>query len=267
MLILSVFILIAAQTASAQNGTGSSDAVTITVTATVQSIIETITIQTIDFDGADRDGTIVTIDPVESPLAGKIVTRGTPGSEFRLEYLEERLMPNTQGNGTLSFLYNLAGNARTTSSYRTTRTASTFTQGVRGSVGYDSNNNSTIRTNRDQVGRSGGLDLGFNALNSLYWLRSAEKFPASDAGQIIELMEELRAADPTSQYAVIGKCFEEEQFIEHSWVRYLIPVLSDVPSESKLVEPTGLSLFRSDDGDLFAGSFNSYRLPRMLKAA
>lgn len=95
---------------SAQNGTEGADNVTITVTATVQSIIETITIQTIDFDGAEREGTVVTINPVESALAGKIIARGTPGSEFRLEFLEERLMPNTVGDGSLSFIYSLAGN-------------------------------------------------------------------------------------------------------------------------------------------------------------
>ncbi|MCC5913646.1 MAG: SPOR domain-containing protein [Balneolaceae bacterium] len=45
--------------------------------------------------------------------------------------------------------------ARSTSTVRTTRTATTFTQSVRGSVGYDSNHNRTILTNREQVGRSG----------------------------------------------------------------------------------------------------------------
>jgi hypothetical protein len=46
-------------------------------------------------------------------------------------------------------------NFRSTSSFRSTRNSNTFSQSVRGSVGYDSHNNKILPTNRQQVGRSG----------------------------------------------------------------------------------------------------------------
>jgi hypothetical protein len=44
---------------------------------------------------------------------------------------------------------------RSVTTVRSTRTTSTFTQSLRGSIGYDSQNKKTLFTNRQQVGRSG----------------------------------------------------------------------------------------------------------------
>lgn len=84
--------------------------VTINVNANVQGSVELITIQTMDFQNVDRDENIVRVDPVESPRAGKMVARGSPGSEFRLNYLRERELMSVQGTGILFFYYDVAGN-------------------------------------------------------------------------------------------------------------------------------------------------------------
>ena len=94
------------------NGTNgfNSDQVTINVSATVNGSIELITIQTMDFQQVDRQNNIVEVDPIQSERAGKLVARGAPGTEFRLNYLPEREITNTTGVGLLMFYYNVAGN-------------------------------------------------------------------------------------------------------------------------------------------------------------
>lgn len=92
----------------AQNGNGES--VSINVSATVNGSIELITIQTMDFQNVDREASIVQVDPIQSERAGKMVARGAPGSEFRLNYLTQRELVNTAGTGLLMFNYNVSGN-------------------------------------------------------------------------------------------------------------------------------------------------------------
>ncbi len=53
-----------------------------------------------------------------------------------------------------SFTYDFSS-IRSNTSIRSTRNTTTFTQSLRGSIGYDSGNNKTLFTNRQQVGRSG----------------------------------------------------------------------------------------------------------------
>jgi hypothetical protein len=82
----------------------------ISVRASINSTLETITIQTIDFQDVERDNSIINIDPVLSPRAGKIIIRGSANSEFRLDYIRERDLSNIDGTGTISFIYFIAGN-------------------------------------------------------------------------------------------------------------------------------------------------------------
>lgn len=84
--------------------------INITVSATVQSSIELITIESMDLRNSDREDMTVRVDPLQSSSAGKMEARGTPGSEFRLVYLPQRELINTRGSGTLLFTYNIAGN-------------------------------------------------------------------------------------------------------------------------------------------------------------
>lgn len=87
-----------------------SQSVSINISATVQSTIELITIQTLDLQNADRDESIIEIDPGASSNAGNMVARGNPGSEFRLNYLEVRELTNAEGSGIIFFEYRVAGN-------------------------------------------------------------------------------------------------------------------------------------------------------------
>jgi len=101
-----VLLIVATTGLYGQNG----NVVTISVNATINSTLETITIQAIDFDEVEIDNSVINIDPVMSPRAGKIVIRGSANAEFRLDYLRERDLSNTDGPGTIAFNYIIAGN-------------------------------------------------------------------------------------------------------------------------------------------------------------
>lgn len=105
-LFLALILCVLPQIVSAQT-----ESVTISVSAQVQGTVEFFTIQTMDFQNIEREDNIVQVDPVESPRAGKMVARGTPGAEFRLDYLRERELINTEGPGVLLFNYIVAGNS------------------------------------------------------------------------------------------------------------------------------------------------------------
>jgi len=85
--------------------------VEISVSANVGGAIEMFTIQTLDFEDIERNNSIISVDPIESARAGKMIARGAPNSEFRVDYLREREMSNTAGTSTLIFNYNIAGNS------------------------------------------------------------------------------------------------------------------------------------------------------------
>lgn len=84
--------------------------VNINVTAQVNGTVETITIQTIDFENIERNGSVITVNPIISSRAGKLIARGTPNTEFQIDFLRERILDNTNGPGTIIFNYMIAGN-------------------------------------------------------------------------------------------------------------------------------------------------------------
>jgi hypothetical protein len=84
--------------------------VNINVTAVVNGAVETITIQTIDFENIERENSVVTVNPVTSPRAGKMIARGTPNAGFQINYLQERVLDNATGPGSILFTYTVAGN-------------------------------------------------------------------------------------------------------------------------------------------------------------
>lgn len=84
--------------------------VSINVTAIVNGAVETITIQTIDFENIERENSVVTVNPITSPRAGKMIARGTPNAEFQIDYLRERVLDNANGPGNIIFTYTVAGN-------------------------------------------------------------------------------------------------------------------------------------------------------------
>ena len=95
----------------AQNVTNiQGNSVQITVSATIQGSIELITIQTLDFHNNSEARTLIEMNPVTNPNAGKMVARGTPGAEFRLNYLKTRELTNTSGLGVIFFEYDISAN-------------------------------------------------------------------------------------------------------------------------------------------------------------
>ncbi len=105
LVLLFILNVIPALSIAQQNGN-----VSINVTAVVGGLVETITIQTIDFQGIERDETIINIDPVTSPRAGKMIARGAPNSDFQIDYIRQRELTNTEGPGILIFNYQISGN-------------------------------------------------------------------------------------------------------------------------------------------------------------
>jgi hypothetical protein len=105
LLLLLIFISSASLLYAQDNG-----GVNINVTAVVNGTIETITIQTIDFQGVERESSLINIDPVTSPRAGKLIARGAPNSDFQIDFVRQRELSNTEGTGILVFNYQISGN-------------------------------------------------------------------------------------------------------------------------------------------------------------
>ncbi|MGM0745673.1 hypothetical protein [Rhodohalobacter sp.] len=84
--------------------------VSISVSATVSGTIEMITINTVDFDDIEQEGSVIRVDPIFGERSGKMVARGTPNAEFRVDYIRERELVNLDGEGIIFFNYEVAGN-------------------------------------------------------------------------------------------------------------------------------------------------------------
>ncbi|MEL7834048.1 hypothetical protein [Fodinibius sp. Rm-B-1B1-1] len=95
--------------ALSQNNNSNSE-VSINVSAQVISSIEMITIQSMNLSQAENDNDRITIDPQNSSNAGKMIAIGTPNSDIRISYLEQRELTRRQGSETLIFNYQIAGN-------------------------------------------------------------------------------------------------------------------------------------------------------------
>ncbi len=85
--------------------------VSITVSATVAGTVEMITINTVDFENIEQEGSVIRVDPVFGERSGKMVARGTPQAEFRVDYIRERELANLDGDGFIFFSYEVAGNS------------------------------------------------------------------------------------------------------------------------------------------------------------
>lgn len=84
--------------------------VSIAVSAQVSSATELFTIQTVDFRYEDVELNVLSIDPVSNPSAGKMVARGMPDTEMRINFLQSRELINVTTNHVLFFEYFVAGN-------------------------------------------------------------------------------------------------------------------------------------------------------------
>ncbi|MGM0547602.1 MAG: DUF4402 domain-containing protein [Bacteroidota bacterium] len=94
--------------AYAQNGNNDNE-ININVSAEVISTVEMITIQSMNLSGAEAENDRIEIDPQNSANAGKMIAIGTPNSDIRVSYLEQRELTHRQGSETLQFNYQVAG--------------------------------------------------------------------------------------------------------------------------------------------------------------
>ncbi|TVQ64997.1 MAG: hypothetical protein EA360_11040 [Balneolaceae bacterium] len=84
--------------------------VSISVSATVTSTIELVTIQTMDFTGEELELGVIEINPVLNPNAGRMVARGNPNAEMRINFVRTRELRNATTNNVLLLEYLVAGN-------------------------------------------------------------------------------------------------------------------------------------------------------------
>lgn len=83
---------------------------TINVSAQFIQSIQLITVKSISFGSVDPGQAEVNINPNTDPNAGFMIAVGTPGAQFRLEYLPQRALYNTSGGTNLAFTYQISGN-------------------------------------------------------------------------------------------------------------------------------------------------------------
>lgn len=108
---LFIFVLCAVFTAQdlyAQNA--NSISAEINVSANVIQSIELITVNSMTFGDIRSGQEEIYINPINNLNAGFMIAVGTPGAQFRLTYLKQRQLINSNGNGNLTFVYELSGN-------------------------------------------------------------------------------------------------------------------------------------------------------------
>lgn len=111
--LLTVLVLTIGVTYSstAQNGSGNINSdIAINVSAQVISSIEMITIQSMRLSQAEANNDIIQINPQNHAYAGKMIAIGTPNSDIRVSFLQQRELTQRQGSSTLMFNYQVAGN-------------------------------------------------------------------------------------------------------------------------------------------------------------
>lgn len=107
---LAVIFLIFSPLAIAQSSAEDAVSANIRVDAVVIPSIELITVNTMTFGNMQPGQREIYINPVNSLNAGFMIAVGMPDSEFRLNYLPERELTQSDGNASLTFTYEISGN-------------------------------------------------------------------------------------------------------------------------------------------------------------
>lgn len=81
----------------------------INVSAEVIQSIELITVSTMQFGDMQPGQKEIYVNPVNDLNAGHMIAIGTPEAEFRLNYLPERILTQTNGSSSLAFEYEISG--------------------------------------------------------------------------------------------------------------------------------------------------------------
>lgn len=80
------------------------------VNAQVIQSIELVTVNSMTFGSAQPGQRELYVNPINDANAGFMIAIGTPGLEFRLDYLNARRLTNVEGEGFLTFTYEISGN-------------------------------------------------------------------------------------------------------------------------------------------------------------
>lgn len=82
----------------------------VNVSAEVIQSIELITVSSMQFGNTQPGQDEIYVNPINSVNAGFMIAVGTPEAEFRLYYLPERELTQIDGDGILTFEYEISGN-------------------------------------------------------------------------------------------------------------------------------------------------------------
>lgn len=82
----------------------------VSISADVVQSIELITVNSMTFGNTQPGQREIYVNPINDVNAGYMIAVGTPGAEFRLEYFEQRVLTQTNGDGTLTFSYEISAN-------------------------------------------------------------------------------------------------------------------------------------------------------------
>lgn len=89
----------------------SSNDIRVSVAIIENESTQVITIRQPDFSDFSLSEGVFDINPVEDERSGKMIITGTPNAMFRISYLQNRSLLNTQSNNVLAFVYQIAGNS------------------------------------------------------------------------------------------------------------------------------------------------------------
>ena len=110
--IISILLLLSSQALHAQSESDENRvSATVSVNAQVIQSIELITINTMQFGNMQPGQEEIYINPINNLNAGFMIAIGTPDAEFRLNYLPERELTEIDGEGSLTFEYEISGNS------------------------------------------------------------------------------------------------------------------------------------------------------------
>jgi hypothetical protein len=104
-----LFLLFTYGTVLAQNQESNISA-QVNVNAEVIQSIELITVQSMQFGNTQPGQRLIYVNPINDLNAGYMIAVGTPDAEFRLNYLPERELTQIDGEGSLTFEYEISGN-------------------------------------------------------------------------------------------------------------------------------------------------------------
>lgn len=108
-----IFLLLLSGLTVEKSTAQNNDSITaeINVSATVIQSIELITVNSMSFGDIQPGQEEIYINPINNLNAGFMIAVGTPGAQFRLTYLKDRQLINSNGKGNLIFSYELSGNS------------------------------------------------------------------------------------------------------------------------------------------------------------